>query len=649
MIESPRSALLVGTAGHVDHGKTALLLALTGIDCDRWAEEKRRGITLDLGFAHLERDGVEIGFVDVPGHERFLHNALAGLGGIRLLLLVVAADAGIEQQTVEHLAIARLLGIPEIFVVLTKLDAADVEIADLVELEVAELLEGTPWRGAPVFRTSARLGEGIDALAEALFARAGAPASGADAGDPARLPIDRAFLLEGRGLIVTGTLARGAIHVGDELDLLPAGRRARVRGIQIHGRPRETAPAGTRTALQIAGLERDEIRRGDELATPGAWRVGRRLLARVHWLAEAALPLASRTPLRVHLYAADRMAMVRPLEPERLEPGGDGLVEIRLAGPVVAARGDRLVLRRPSPAATLGGGEVLDPSFRAGLSRRAPARRRALAGTLDQALETWIDDAGAAGATAGDLAERLGSRREDVAARLDPRVADGALVAAGDDATRRYFSPARLADLERRVRGFLAERLASDRLADGVSRAELVERALPGRAAEAAPFHLEWLAKRKVLAIDGDRVRPPGRVPQLTGEESGLAAKIVELYEECGLEPPSPAEAARRLESKPAVTEGLIKYLVGRRKLIRLPAGLLISSAAFERLVAELRSSGWERFSVQDFKERFGLSRKWAIPLLEHLDSTGVTRRLGDQRALLPARQAGGPAGSTTS
>ncbi len=638
------SALLVGTAGHVDHGKTALLLALTGIDCDRWSEEKRRGITLDLGFAHMARDGVEIGFVDVPGHERFLHNALAGLGGIRLLLLVVAADAGIEPQTVEHLAIARLLGIPEIFVVLTKLDAADRELADLVELEVAELLETTPWHGAPVFRTSARAGEGIDALADALFARAGAGTPRAGPVGPVRLPIDRAFLLAGRGLIVTGTLARGAIRIGDELDLLPAGRRARVRGIQIHGRPRQTAPTGTRTALQIAGLERDEIRRGDELATPGAWRIARRLLARIHWLDEAATPLAARTPLRVHLFAADRMAVVRPLDPERLEPGGDGLVEIRLAGPIVAARGDRLVLRRPSPAATLGGGEVLDPSFRAGRAQRATARRRGLAGTLDQALDTWIDDLGTAGVTAGDLAQRLGSRGESVAARLDPRAAAGELVATGEGALRRYFVPARLADLERRVRTFLAERLSQDRLADGVSRAELVERLLPGRAAEVVTFHLEWLSKRGILTLDGDRVRPPGRVPQLTGEETGLAAKIVELYEQCGLDPPSTADAARRLEAKPAVTEGLIKYLVGRRKLVRLPAGLLISAAAFERVVTDLRASGWERFSVQDFKERFGLSRKWAIPLLEHLDSTGVTRRLGDHRALLPARSSAPPA-----
>lgn len=631
-------ALLVGTAGHVDHGKTALLLALTGIDCDRWAEEKRRGITLDLGFAHLERDGVEIGFVDVPGHQRFLHNALAGLGGIRLLLLVVAADAGIEPQTLEHLAIAELLGIPELVVVLTKLDLADAELAGLVELEVAERLEATPWRGAPVVRTSARTGEGIAELAELLLARAASRGEPAGAEDPARLPVDRAFLLEGRGLIVTGTLARGAVAAGDELELLPSGRRARVRGVQIHGRSRDAARAGARTALQLAGLERAEVARGDELVAPGSLRVARRLLARVRWLPAAGAPLATRTPLRVHLFAAERMAIVRPLEPAPLEPGATGLVEIRLAGPLVAARGDRLVLRRPSPGATLGGGEVLDPAFRAGRAREAAARRRALAGGLGEALAVWIDDAGTVGTTAEELARRLGRRPAALAATLDARVVEGAAVAQGEGAARRYFAPARLARLEQRARALLAERLERDRLADGVPRAELVERLLPGAAAALATFHLDWLARRGVLALDGDRVRPPGRSPQLTGEESGLAARLVELYDAAGLEPPSPAEAARRLEAKPAVAEGLVKYLVGRGRLIRLPAGLVLSAAAFERLTSELRATGWERFSVPEFKERFGLSRKWAIPLLELLDARGVTRRHGDQRLLLRPR-----------
>lgn len=632
-------ALLVGTAGHVDHGKTALLLALTGIDCDRWAEEKRRGITLDLGFAHLERAGVEIGFVDVPGHQRFLHNALAGLGGIRLLLLVVAADAGIEAQTLEHLAIARLLEIPDLFVVLTKVDAADPELAELVELEVGELLEGTPWQGAPVFRTSARTGEGIATLADALFERASAAEESVLRKAPVRLPIDRAFLLEGRGLIVTGTLARGTLAVGDELELLPARRRLRVRGLHVHGRARDAVTTGARTAVQVAGIDRDAVRRGDELVTPEAWLVARRLLARIHWLPDAGAPLESRSPMRVHLYASERMAIVRPLEPERLEPGSTGLVEIRLAGPLVAARGDRLVLRRPSPAQTLGGGEVLDPAFRAGRARQATARRKSIGGTLDEALAVWIDDTGVEGATAADLARRLGEPGAVVAGRLDPRVAAGDLVSTGTEADRRYFLPGRLADLERRARAFLADRLSKDRLADGVPRAEAVEKLLPGRAAEYSAFHLGWLAKRGILAVDGDRVRPPGRLPQLTGEETGLAARLVELYEGSGLEPPSPAEAAHRLEAKPAVAEGLIKYLVGRRKLVRLPAGLLISTAAVEALIASLRGSGWEKFSVSDFKERFGLSRKWAIPLLEHLDSTGVTRRIGDQRAILPPRQ----------
>jgi len=631
-------ALLVGTAGHVDHGKTALLRALTGIDCDRLPEEKRRGITLDLGFAHLEREGVEIGFVDVPGHERFLDNALAGLGGIRLLLLVVAADEGVRPQTREHLEIADLLGIPRALVVLTKLDAAGDELADLVELEVAELLAPTRFRGAEVLRTSSVTGRGIDGLAARLLdcARAAAPAESAAA--PARLPIDRAFLLPGRGLVVTGTLAAGAVAAGDELEQLPAGRRARVRAVHVHGRARDAAAAGSRTALQVAGLELGEVERGDELVAPGRFLSSRRLLARLRWLPEAPA-LEGRSELRVHLFAAERVAVARPLAPERIEPGAEGLVELRLAQPLVAARGDRLIVRRLSPAATLGGGEVLDPRFRRPRGPALVAALAALGGGDDDALGFWIDQAAEAGAAAGELARRLGRAPAEVERRLAALAAAGRLLAGPDGSGGRlYFSPARLAALEKRARALLDDYFGRDRLAAGMPRAEAARRLLPRRAAALADFHLGWLAERRVLELDGGEIRLPGRRPELTGAESGLAATILEVYEQAGLEAPSPAEVARTLAAKPEIVDGLVRYLVGRKRLLRLPAGLVLSVAAVDRMVATLRAAGVERFTVADFKERFGLTRKWAIPLLEHLDSTGVTRRVGDQRHLRPPR-----------
>ncbi|MCL4839701.1 MAG: selenocysteine-specific translation elongation factor, partial [Thermoanaerobaculia bacterium] len=353
--------VLVGTAGHVDHGKTRLVEALTGIDCDRWAEEKRRGITIDIGFAHLEAEGMQLGFVDVPGHERFLHNALAGLGGIRLLLLVVAADEGIEPQTREHLAIVDLLGIPRAVVAVTKCDLVEEELGELAALEVGELLGPTRFAGSPVVRVSSATGRGLAELRAALLAAAREVAAPADPAAPARLPLDRAFHLRGLGVVVTGTLVSGAVRPGDQLALLPAGGTARVRSVQVHGAPRERAEAGERTALQLAGPELAELPRGAALATPGAFGASRRLVARLRLLPDAA-PLAASLPVRFHLFSHEGPGRIRPLAPVPLPPGESGWVEIRLAAPVVAARGDRFVVRRLTPAATLGGGEIADPA-----------------------------------------------------------------------------------------------------------------------------------------------------------------------------------------------------------------------------------------------------------------------------------------------
>ncbi|HEY8022742.1 MAG TPA: selenocysteine-specific translation elongation factor, partial [Thermoanaerobaculia bacterium] len=351
------SRVIVGTAGHIDHGKTSLVLALTGIDCDRWAEEKERGITIDLGFAHLREGDLQVGFVDVPGHERFLHNALAGLGGIRVMLLVVAADEGVKPQTREHLAICSLLGIPAGLVALTKADLASPDLLELAQLEVEELLAGTPFAGAPILPVASPTGAGIPALRAALLeiaarhARqtraADAPAEGSS--PPARLPVDRAFHLRGLGVVVTGTLAAGAVRVGDALEVLPRGGTARVRSIQVHGEPREAALAGERTSLQLTGVVLDELRRGVELATPGAFAPTVSLCARLTLLPEtpAATPatpatkaLEGFTPVRLHLYASEAVGRMRPLpagdrspggSPGRLAPGETGLVEIRLA------------------------------------------------------------------------------------------------------------------------------------------------------------------------------------------------------------------------------------------------------------------------------------------------------------------------------
>jgi selenocysteine-specific elongation factor len=628
---------IVGTAGHIDHGKTSLVLALTGIDCDRWAEEKARGITIDLGFAHLEQDDLQIGFIDVPGHERFLHNALAGLGGIRVLLLVVAADEGVKPQTREHLAVCSLLGIPVGIVALTKVDLVAPDLLELAQLEVEELLAGTPFAGSPILPVSSTTGQGIPELKATLVDLASRHASANDPDRPARLPIDRAFHLRGLGVVVTGTLASGGIRPGDTLEVLPRGQRARVRSIQVHGQPREAAEAGERTSLQLSGVALEELGRGMQLGPPEAFAASTSLLARFTLLPDAPAPLRGFTPVRVHLFASEVLGRMRPLSPlteAGLMPGETGPVEIRLEAPVTAVRGDRTIVRRPSPAATLGGGEVLDPRWRRHRGTILGQALAALQGNLRQSLAFWVQEAGERGADAAELARRLGLPPAQVEMELRKLVAANKLIEVPGQ-TARWIAPAAVQRVTERARRVVKEYFQKDRLAEGMPKAEAVRRILRGRAAELAPVYLGWLEAQKVLAVQGDQVTLPGRSAQLTGEESTLAAAVVERFDRGGLTPPSPSELSIGLSAKPQILEGVIRHMVSRGQLIRLPDGLILAASAVANLKRDLLASGWERFSVPEFKDRFGLSRKWAIPLLEHLDSTGVTRRVGDERMIV--------------
>ncbi|MFQ5351037.1 MAG: selenocysteine-specific translation elongation factor, partial [Thermoanaerobaculia bacterium] len=548
----------VGTAGHIDHGKTRLVEALTGIDCDRWAEEKQRGITIDLGFAHLERDDLQIGFVDVPGHERFLHNALAGLGGIRVMLLVVAADEGVKPQTREHLAICSLLGIPAGLAVLTKTDLVSEDLLELARLEVEELLADSPFADAPVLAASSVSGDGIAEVEAALVELADLHAAEEKEEKPARLPIDRAFHLKGLGVVVTGTLAGGSVGAGDELEIQPAGGRVRVRGIQVHGQSRPTAESGERTALQLGGATLDQLERGQQLVRPDAFSGTTTLAARFRLLADAPKTIRGSTPVRLHLYSAEVVGRLRPLDGP-LEPGAESLVEVRLARPVVAVRGDRFVIRRPSPPATIGGGEILDPHWR---RRRGPelieARQR-LQGEARDALLLWATEAGEAGVSAAALAHRLGVEPGAVGPRLAELAEEGRLLRlpGGRSDESRWLDPRVWERIARRARDELAGYFQRDRLARGMPKAEAVRRILPGPAAQLAAIYLERLAAEKILVVDGELVNLPGRSAELTGQESELSRRIQSAFEEGGLTPPAPAELGRRLGAKPQILDGV--------------------------------------------------------------------------------------------
>ncbi|MFL6260170.1 MAG: selenocysteine-specific translation elongation factor [Thermoanaerobaculia bacterium] len=629
--------VIVGTAGHIDHGKTSLVLALTGIDCDRWAEEKARGITIDLGFAHLTEGDLQLGFVDVPGHERFLHNALAGLGGIRIMLLVVAADEGVKPQTREHLAVCSLLGIPAGLVALTKTDLVSPDLLELAQLEVEELLAPTPFAGSPILPVSNTTGEGIPELKATLLDLAARNAMPEEPGRPARLPVDRAFHLKGLGVVVTGTLASGSVRPGDTLELLPRDERVRVRSIQVHGQPRERAEAGERTSLQLTGVALEDLARGMQLGLPEAFEVTTSLLARFTLLPDAPAPVRGFIPVRLHLYASEVLGRMRPLNPEGLAPGETGPVEIRLQAPVSALRGDRFILRRPSPPATLGGGEILDPRWRRHRGTILQQALSSLQKDLPAALPFWVQEAGERGVEAAELARRLGVPPAEVAKRLAALARTQKLIEVPEEhgRPRRWINPAAVQRVTERARRVLKEHFQKDRLAESISKAEAVRRILRGRGAELADVYLGWLAAQKVLVVQGDQVTLPGRSAQLTGEESKLSTAVLDLYEKARLAPPSPGEAAMTLGAKPQILDGVIRHLVMRGQMVKLPSGLLLAASALSGLKQDLLATSWDRFSVGDFKDRFGLTRKWAIPLLEHLDSTGATRRVGDDRMVV--------------
>jgi selenocysteine-specific elongation factor len=629
--------VIVGTAGHIDHGKTSLVLALTGIDCDRWAEEKARGITIDIGFAHLTEGDLQLGFVDVPGHERFLHNALAGLGGIRILLLVVAADEGVKPQTREHLAVCSLLGIPAGVVALTKVDLVSSDLLELAQLEVEELLAPTPFAGSAILPVSSTTGQGVPELKAALLDLAAKHAMPEEPDKPARLPVDRAFHLKGLGVVVTGTLASGAIKPGDTLELLPKGEKVRVRSVQVHGQPREQAEAGERTSLQLTGVALEELARGMQLGLPEAFQATTSLLARFTLLADAPAPIRGFVPVRLHLYASEVLGRMRPLHPDGLAPGETGPVEIRLQGPVSALRGDRFIIRRPSPPATLGGGEILDPRWRRHRGTVLQQALTALQKDLAAALPFWVQEAGERGVEAGELARRLGVPPAQVAKRLAALARDQKLIEVPEEhgRARRWIAPAAVQRVTERARRVLKEHFQKDRLAESISKAEAVRRILRGRGAELADVYLGWLAAQKVLAVQGDQVTLPGRSAQLTGEESALSVAVLDRYEKAGLEAPSPGEVALALGAKPQILDGVIRHLVARGQLVKLPSGLILATATLTGLRRDLLATAWDRFTVGDFKDRFGLTRKWAIPLLEHLDSTGATRRMGDDRMIV--------------
>ncbi|HEU0093662.1 MAG TPA: selenocysteine-specific translation elongation factor [Vicinamibacteria bacterium] len=625
-------SLIVGTAGHIDHGKSALVRALTGVDPDRLKEEKERGITIDLGFAHLDLgEGLVASFIDVPGHERFVRNMLAGAHGIDAVLLVVAADESVMPQTREHFHICRLLGIPRGLVALTKCDAADVDMQALAEMEVRELAEGSFLEGAPIFRVSARTGEGLEALKDGLrtLARAVPPRPGEGL---LRLPVDRAFTLRGFGTVVTGTLVSGTLAVGDEVEVLPGGRRARVRGLQVHGAPAERVAAGHRTAVNLSGLEVHEIARGDVVTQPGTLRATSIVEAELTLL-PGQRALKDQARLRVHIASAEVLARVRVLDGSAVAAGATARVQLRLESPAVAGRGDRLVLRSYSPAVTIGGAVVADPL--AGKRRRGSVS--SIPGAADaadaaQAAVRMVEEAGTAGLDAATLAARVTVPLPVLLAALHGR---DDVAAFGRDPVS-LVSPRALATLAETAQARLRDFHGARRLDAGMPREELRRRVfarVPEGVFEAV---LDGLAREGRARVSGDTVALADHEVRFTPEEAAVRTALLAAVRAAELTGVDMAHPPAGMAADGRVLEKVARALTAEGTLRRV-GDALVESSRLEVLKDEVRRR-WppgSRLDVAGFKDLTGLSRKFVIPLLEYLDRERVTRRTGADRFVL--------------
>lgn len=637
------TSVVVGTAGHIDHGKSALVRALTGTDPDRLKEEKARGITIDLGFAHQAIAGINFSFVDAPGHERFVKNMLAGAGGIDLVVLVVAADESVMPQTREHFEICRLLHIPAGVIVLTKADLADADTIELAGMETRELVAGSFLENAPLIAVSSTTGRGLDQLRAALVAMA-ATIEPRDAAGPVRLPIDRVFSVKGFGTVVTGTLTSGELHNEQPLVVVPRGLEVKVRGLQVHGRVAGRARAGRRIAVNLGGVDVPDLSRGDTLVAPGTLEPTRRLDAIVEMLADArALRHGSR--VRFHHGTVELLGRVAiagsPAGESNLAEipaGRSAFARIRLEAPAVLTRGDRFIIRAYSPPVTIGGGTVLDPQPARSPIRTAAglARFRGLhdeAGGADAAILTFLAERGGAGLPRTALVSRVGLPAAAAADAVVRLAAAGRLVDLGDV----LVAPPVVAALSARLLEAMAAHHDSQPLSEGLPREEARERIF-GRAAPAVFEHVvaRLAAARTIVARD--RLALAGRQVAMTPEEAAARAGIDRVYREAGLTPPDLSAAASVAGVPSAVAERVVQLLLRERTLVKIEA-LLFHAEALDHLKSEVRAlktpAAQPRVDVAAFKQRYGISRKYAIPLLEYLDRERVTRRVGDSRVVL--------------
>ena len=632
-------SVIVGTAGHIDHGKTALVKALTGIDADRLEEEKRRGITIDLGFAHLELEGpgpepggpsekLRIGFVDVPGHERFVRNMLAGAGGMDVVLLVIAADEGVMPQTREHFDIARLLAVKRGLTVLTKSDLVDKETLDVLKLEVAEFVRGSFLEGAPIVPVSSLKGTGMEELRRELAKLAGEVAV-RDASALFRLPIDRVFVMKGFGTVVTGTTIAGRVKKDDEVEVQPAGNRVRVRGVQVHGSQEEVASAGERTALNLGGVAKEDLRRGMVLTEPGTLRPTERVDVELTLL-KSAKPLRDRAPVHFHAHTAEMTAQVSLLGKKQMAPGERGYAQLRLAEPTLLAPGDRFILRQFSPVVTIGGGEVLDAAP-IKLEEREKFLETLASGDADEIVVARVGRRAGEGIDVVDLAAEMGLGVAALEKVLAPLMQVHRIVRHGKHLT----SVLAYAEWRKKVQVALGEFHSQNPLVGGINKEDL--RVRLGVPAEVFQGVLGALTKQGDVEVTGEQVRLAGRGVVMKDEEAESKQAIERAFAEAGLKVPLLKDVLAGVKVDKTRAQKIVTLLLREKVLVKLSDELVFHETALKQLrqmVAAQKATS-AKIDIAWFKDRTGLTRKYAIPLLEYLDRERVTRRVGDERVIL--------------
>ncbi len=630
--------IILGTAGHIDHGKTTLIKALTGINTDRLKEEKLRGITIELGFAHLELpSGQRLGIVDVPGHEKFVKNMVAGATGIDLVALVIAADEGIMPQTREHMEICSLLGIRHGMVVITKTDMVDEEWLALVQEEIGEFTRGTFLEESPVIPVSAVTGQGLPDFMETLD-RICRDIPEKKATGLFRLPVDRVFSMKGFGTVITGTLVSGKVAVGDRIMLYPSGETSKVRGLQVHNQSLEQAEAGMRTAINFQGLDKAAVNRGDVLAKPDELVLSYMVDVDLNYLSSNAKPLKNRTQVRFHTGTSEIMGVVVLLDREEILPGDNAVVQIRLDTPVSLVKEDRYVLRSYSPIRTIGGGAILNP-IPPKHKRNRPDIIEGLQllkqAAPEEIVRLQIENTGFKSCTFGELSimTNLPEKQLDRILQTMTSKKEAILI---DKEKRRYIHQNIFSDLQELLRNQLSEYHGKHPLKPGMPKEELKSKLPPNVDNKLYLLALQQLQKSEVIAQEEDIVRLSDHRVALGVDQRALRENLLATYQKEGLTPPYFKDVCATLSAPPQEAKQVMSLLIDEGQMVKIKEELYCHQEPLERLKGQLVSflNDQGEISTPQFKDMTGASRKYVIPLIEYFDATQLTIRVGDIRKL---------------